>query len=766
MKKSCTLLLLAAMLISLTSAAITKDEQAMYDLISRIAPQHKSNFIFKQTKQKQDTYTVTAKGGKATISAPNANTMAVGLNYYLKYVCHTTVSWLNTSPVVMPDRLPDTKRLSQTARFPNRFFLNYCTYGYTMPWWRWQDWERLIDWMALNGINLPLANTGAEEIAYRVYTGMGLSDLEVRSFFTGPAHLPWHRMSNIDKWQGPLPHSWLKGQLELQKKIVARERELGMKPILPGFSGHVPGVLKEKFPDAKISKLQNWAGFRDETSCYFLDPQDPLFAEIQHRYIKEVIKEFGTDHIYGIDPFNEMKLPSEDPAYLAAVAKGIYSTLTDVDPQATWLQMTWMFYFDKATWTPERIKAFLEAVPQGKLLLLDYWGEFQEIWRRTDKYHGQPYLWCYLGNFGGNTGYNAEFDKVRQRVEDTAKDGGTNFTGLGGTLEGFDINPFMHEYFFEKAWTNYPDDRTFLNALADRHCGAEDTIFRKAWTDLFYQIINSTEYAGSPNTATEYPRLRKIDVERDGKKLKEEAPYRTSAKIANDNVQAFNIWQQLLSTPNNSNMLYVYDAVNQGREVLGTYFYCLRNDFSQACYARDIKTAEQKAAEMLRTLDDLDLLLGLHKDFSFNKWVDDARSWGTTPEEKEYFDINSRTLLTTWGFKGHSLRDYARRTWHGLVAHFYKRRWEIFINHSLNAARRGVKVDENNLRDDIFQFEWNFTQKLAEPDLTEAPANGTPISIIRQMAVKYSPLIQAQADKNADNTGRETRHRVTPHDFY
>ncbi len=744
--KRLTLLTLSLCMFTLASA-VTKDEQAMYDLVGRIAPQHKAHFTFKQKKQKTDTYSVVAKDGHATVSGTNANTMAVGLNYYLKYVCHTTVSWLATSPVVMPDRLPDTKRLSQTARCDNRFFLNYCTYGYTMPWWQWADWDRLIDWMALNGINMPLANTGMEEIAYRVFTSLGLSDQEVRSFFTGPAHLPWHRMSNIDKWQGPLPQSWLKGQFELQKKIVARERQLGMKPVLPGFSGHVPEAIKAKFPNANISKLHNWSGFTDATSCYFLDPQDSLFAEIQHRYIREVVKEFGTDHIYGIDPFNEMKLPNGDPAYLADVAKGIYTTLTDVDPQATWLQMTWMFYYDKATWTPERIKAFLGAVPQGKLLLLDYWAEYQEIWRRTDKYHGQPYLWCYLGNFGGNTGYNAEFQKVSGRVEGTFKDGGQNFSGLGATLEGFDINPFMYEYFFEKAWSGYPTDDEFLRGLADRHCGAADEDYRKAWSELYHKIINNPDYAGSPNTATEYPRLRKVDVEKDGQKTKQEAPYQTSAKLANDNVLALNVWQQMLAVSNNTNMLYVYDVANQGREVLGNYFCCLRNDFSQACYARDIATAEQKAREMLQTLDDLDLVLGLHDDFSFNKWVRDARSWGQTADEKEYFEVNARTLLTTWGFKGHSLRDYARRTWHGLVAHFYKRRWEIFINHSLSAARRGVKVDEKNLRDDIFQFEWNFTQKLAEPELTETPVKDSPVNVMRGMAKKYAPLIQAQADK-------------------
>ncbi|MGN1236326.1 MAG: alpha-N-acetylglucosaminidase N-terminal domain-containing protein, partial [Bacteroidaceae bacterium] len=96
-------LAVALTLCCIALSAATKDEAALYDLVGRIAPQHKENFVFKQKKQKQDTYTVEAKNGRVTITGTNVNTMAVGLNYYLKYVCHTTVSWLATSPVVMPD---------------------------------------------------------------------------------------------------------------------------------------------------------------------------------------------------------------------------------------------------------------------------------------------------------------------------------------------------------------------------------------------------------------------------------------------------------------------------------------------------------------------------------------------------------------------------------------------------------------------------------------------------------------------------------------
>lgn len=39
----------------------------------------------------------------------------------------------------------------------------------TFVWWNWERWEKEIDWMALQGINLPLAFTGQEAIWKKVF---------------------------------------------------------------------------------------------------------------------------------------------------------------------------------------------------------------------------------------------------------------------------------------------------------------------------------------------------------------------------------------------------------------------------------------------------------------------------------------------------------------------------------------------------------------------------------------------------------------------
>jgi len=36
-------------------------------------------------------------------------------------------------------------------------FLKLVTFSYTTVWWGWEEWEYMLDWMALHGINLPLA---------------------------------------------------------------------------------------------------------------------------------------------------------------------------------------------------------------------------------------------------------------------------------------------------------------------------------------------------------------------------------------------------------------------------------------------------------------------------------------------------------------------------------------------------------------------------------------------------------------------------------
>ena len=104
------------------------------DLARRILGRKAARFEFVQADADRDFFQVEQAGRKIRITGNNVNSQAMGLNWYLKHVAHVHVSWFADQPVQLPWRLPKVKEaVRRDARVQDRFFLNYCTYGYTMP---------------------------------------------------------------------------------------------------------------------------------------------------------------------------------------------------------------------------------------------------------------------------------------------------------------------------------------------------------------------------------------------------------------------------------------------------------------------------------------------------------------------------------------------------------------------------------------------------------------------------------------------------------
>ncbi|HET7117466.1 MAG TPA: alpha-N-acetylglucosaminidase [Hanamia sp.] len=695
-------------------------------LVSRIAPSWVHQIIFQTIPSDKDIFELNWKNGKLVVEGNNINSMAVGFNYYLKYYCHTDVTWYSADKIELPEKMP---RLNGTVRqksnYTDRFFLNYCTYGYSMPWWRWHDWERFIDWMALNGVNMPLAITGQEAVWYNVWRKLGLSDKQIRNYFTGPAYLPWNRMANIDGWDGPLPQSWITGQLNLQKRIISRERSLGMKPVLPAFAGHVPEALKSRFPDAKITSLGEWGGFPEKYHSSFLDPLDPLFKKIQQLFLKEQTRLFGTDHIYGADPFNEVTPPSWEPTYLATVSRSIYHSMTEVDSSAVWLQMGWIFYYNRRNWTDIRIDSFLTAIPKGKMILLDYFAEKKEVWKQTNSFYGQPYIWCYLGNFGGNTMLAGNLSEVESRVDDTFKNGGSNLSGVGCTLEGLDMNPMMYEYVLEKAWNDKPTDiNQWIRNWAIRRCGSPDINVEKAWELLYNKIYISPadNHASLINTR---PTLRKKP--------------RWFSNIHYNNSDLLEAWRLLLMSNSQKLETYRFDLVNVGRQFLENYFINLKDQFVIDYDKKDLQALISDSSRMIGLINDLDKLVGTQSSLLLGKWLKDAENMGKNKNEKLYFRKDARNIITTWGGQGQSLNDYANRSWSGLLTDFYGARWKMFLHKILTSIRKDIPFDESAFREEVTSFEWQWVQK--DKTFPDKPS-GDAVKISEQLYKKYKDGIQ------------------------
>ena len=681
------------------ASAFANDISQAQALAKRLSPKlaQKVNFeIITASHNGTDIFSLESQGDKVVVGGNNANSMAVGLNRYLNCYCKTTVSWYADIAVDLPAILPDVPAKEVVeARVPQRFFLNYCTFGYTVPFWDWPDWERFIDWMALNGINMPLAITGQEAVWYNVWTKMGMTEEQVRSYFTGPVYLPWHRMANIDAWCGPLPKEWLDGQAGLQQKIVARERALNMRPVLPAFAGHVPRQLKEMYPNADIKALSTWDEFEEPYRTFFLNSEDPLYAKIQKMFLEEQTRMFGTDHIYGIDPFNEMDPPSFEPQYLHNVSKHIYESLTAVDPQAEWLQMGWFLYYQRKDYTPERAKAMLTGVPRGKMTMLDYYCEYKEMWRDLNGFFGQPYIWCYLGNFGGNSNIQGNVKEAGEKLERALKEGGKNLVGIGSTLEGLDVQQMPYEFIFEKAWNFNKSHEQVVNELADRHAGHESQPVREAWKMLYDSVLNIRPTTFCGPLPCQRPELDKEH----GRCLVRYNPK-----------QLLQVWDKLLEQDAVITDAMTIDLIWVGRQLLGDLFYAEKRAFDTAYHEKDLTTMQTLMEDMGYIVLAMESLNSCHPFCTMHKWIEQARDLGIATEVKDYYEMNARRLVTTWGG---DLNDYSCRNWAGLLSNYYFERWFYYFNYMIESVKNGTLYDNAQLQESIGLIQDKWIEKKA-----------------------------------------------------
>ena len=195
-----------------------------------------------------------------------------------------------------------------------------CADCYTASWWGWARWEEEIDWMCMQGVNLPVAPVGQEAIFRKVYLSLGMAEADIEAYFTGPAFLAWNRLGNIRTWAGPLTPAWHASQSALQGKILERMRQLGMAAVLPAFHGHVPDGLEMKFPAANTSTLSSWGGFAVHrpgdaqpgeagagnvgdccSGVMQLEPTSPLFATIGEAFMRTMRAEWpaaAASHFY------------------------------------------------------------------------------------------------------------------------------------------------------------------------------------------------------------------------------------------------------------------------------------------------------------------------------------------------------------------------------------------------------------------------------------------------------------------------------------
>jgi alpha-N-acetylglucosaminidase len=647
-------------------AKTVKNPKAVADLIERIGGEGAARLIDTQlnTSLGNEQFIITKNGKKPCIKASTLSALTCGVGWYLNHYANINIAWnnpiVNLSAATLP--LPSQNEV-HTCSADYRYYLNYCTFSYSMSTWTWQRWQQEIDWMALHGINMPLQIVGLETVWHNMLRDeYGYSADEINNYVAGPCFMAWFGMNNLEGWGGPNPDWWYDRQEQLCKKIIARMNDLGIEPVLPGYSGMVPSNFTEKTDISAIDQ-GGWCNF---PRPYILDPNTDGFAEVAQKYYKHLHSVMGTSKYYSMDPFHEGANTSGID--VAAAYARIFEQMNIANPKSQWVIQQWQW--SKAQYL------VLDNVPTRRLIVLDLFSDGRP---NLNAYKDHDVVYCILPNFGGRTGFMGRFDKVFNEYF-AAKNSISTVRGVGAAPESIEQVPVLYDALYELPWlAEKPDGAQWMAQYAVRRYGKHDDNAIAAWQTLRTSALSCPTALQGPHEAVTCARPA-WNVDRvstwGGTKL-----FYDSAETAKA--------AKLLLAADLSGTNYTYDLIDITRQALTDYANTLQAAINAAHQANDATQLQQLEAQFLELINDIDTLLNCDSNFMLGKWTSMARNIadevpGTTDADRDWLEFNNaRTLITTWGERNNSegagLRDYSYRQWAGMLKDFYAPRWQKFF---------------------------------------------------------------------------------------
>ena len=713
--------------ISYTEAPATINPEAVIALANRIGgagTADKFKFVHDPSiNSKQETFVLGSEEGKILIKGTTISAITTGLGWYLNNIAKVNIAWnsLNEKTVSGAayadlSNLPiPTTEETHTSDAKYRYYLNTCTFGYSMTSWTWKRWQQEIDWMALHGINMPLQLVGMEEVWRKFLINQGYSETDAKAFVAGPAFIAWWAMNNLEGWGGTAAGSksgynnlpgaggvqddaWYARQVKLAKQILDAQRALGMQPVLPGWSGMVPTNFASKSTGKYATRGNggNWAG--DFVRPLLLSVSNANYAEIAADYYACLKEVMGESQYYSMDPFHEGGGTGTTEDY-----KALYAAMEAAKPGSQWVIQQWQ-------WNAGQ-KLSLNAVPAGKLIVLDLFSDGSPAFDSYNGYAPQDAVFCAIPNFGGRSGLMGRLQNVTDNYF-SYKTKYASIKGIGTAPEAIEQTPVTYDLIYQLPWMNgqKPDVAAWVDNYAVARYGKDNAVVKEAWSLLRQGPLNygadgiqgpvEDVWAARPNLdankasswgvtlanagGTYTPARRQMLIDAVYKLIDQE----DELELANGSVYKSN---------------YLYDLVEFGGAVMADYAYDLLLGIKAAKNAEGTNGATYKARRdaFLQLILDMDAFRGTNLNFRLGKWTQEARAAageveGATTATPDWYEYNNaRTILSTWSSPGTNLTDYSYRSWQGLLKDYYYKRWKHYFDNNCTSAEYKF-------------FEWNW----------------------------------------------------------
>ena len=712
-------------------APVVENPDAVVALVNRIGGKDtnkKFAFVLDPSmNSKHEVFSLGSEGKKVLIKGSTLSALTTGLGWYLNNIAHVNIAWNSMNEkTVSGDAYADLTDLPlpaeemHTSDAKYRYYLNYCTFGYSMTSWTWKRWQQEIDWMALHGINMPLQIVGLEEVWRKFLTleengirKYNYTDSEAKAFVAGPAFTAWWGMNNLEGWGGTDPgilnggtwdgaggvqdDAWYVRQTKLAQQILDRQRELGIHPVLPGFSGMVPTNFTTKTGVPTDANGGKWAGGFQRPRI--IDPTYSGFAEIAKDYYDCLKAVMGESPYYSMDPFHEGGAISSG-AYAEAYY-AIYEAMEAAKAGSQWVIQQWQ-------WNSSQ-RLSLNAVPVGRLIVLDLFSDGSPAFNGYNGYAPQNAVFCAIPNFGGRSGLMGRLNNVTENYF-TYKAKFASIKGIGTAPEAIEQTPVTYDLIYQLPWMNgvKPDVEAWVANYAVARYGKDNAIVKEAWNLLRQGPLNYGADAIQGPVEDVWgarPNLNANPASAWGKTLNHAGGTYTKARRQ----MLIDATYKLLSQKNELGLKkgsiyesnYLYDLVEFGGAVMADYAYDLLLGIKAAREVNDAAAYAARRDAFLALIEDVDAFKGTNLNFRLGKWTQEARDAaaeveGATSATPDWYEFNNaRTILTTWSSPNTNLNDYSYRSWQGLMKDFYLPRWKYFFDNNCKGGEYGY-------------FEWNW----------------------------------------------------------
>lgn len=672
-------------------------------------------------------YEVFCENEKIIICGDCKISQALGYYAYLKKYCGANLSHCGNKKLDINNAPLFDGKLEKTVKQQKRAYLSYSALGYSCAFWSWEDWEREIDFMAMNGVNLPLSVVGSEAVWYYTLRSLRYSEVGALEYLSGPAFWPWQISGCLAGYFSLTDEKYIESRLELGKKIIERELELGMTPIQQAFSGIVPQSITKLFPSAKLKMVSSWRNF---PIAFRIEPTDPVFKKLFLAFLEKQRQLFGTHHYYACDLFHENEpLPKKIQGdRLWKTGRAVDMILKDFDPDSVWVMQS-----------SSVREPVVKAVPKGRLLILD---TDSSKHTETEEFWGHDFILGTVHSHGDRNSLHGNIHTLGKSAETALSI--ENCLGTGIFTEGLNQNPLFYDFAFEMLTESADINiEEWLRNYAYRRYGSNEACLADA-------VLLLSESCYGSNSPEREP--ASIVCARPATELTHAAPGDEIQPYYSDKA-LLDAVKLLLSSHNAKKDGYVFDVCDVTRQLLSNHAAVLYRKAMKGFNEKDVKLFERSSNAFLKICCELDELLQTVPELTLHEHLKQAGSTALSDKDKQNFELNLLTQITVWGPIANSVNyDYAWKEWGGLIGTYYVKRWQSFFERlAYEFPKRGSRfstttrkqIDGRNVYrgNQFYKSYADFEKKWLSTANPDAPTDTDTLQLAASLAEKYKKSI-------------------------